>query len=65
LEYNQAHESIKVLEDSKQLAKNNILALMKDAEVLEFNDGKVTWRYAFNATAPVAPGFEAVRAFVL
>ena len=28
-------------------------------------DGKVTWRYAFNATAPVAPGFEAVRAFVL
>lgn len=28
-------------------------------------DGKVTWRYAFNATAPVAPGFEAVRPFVL
>jgi predicted phage-related endonuclease len=46
LDYNQAHESIKVLEDSKQLAKNNILALMKDAEVLEFNDGKVTWRRA-------------------
>lgn len=46
LDYNEAHESIKLLEDSKQLAKNNILALMKDAEVLEFNDGKVTWRRA-------------------
>jgi protein-L-isoaspartate(D-aspartate) O-methyltransferase len=28
-------------------------------------DGKVTWRFAFNATAPVAPGFEAARGFVL
>ena len=44
LDYDQAHQSIKALEESKQLAKNNILALMKDAEVLEFNDGKVTWR---------------------
>jgi protein-L-isoaspartate(D-aspartate) O-methyltransferase len=28
-------------------------------------DGKVTWRYCFNATAPVLPGFEARRGFVL
>jgi protein-L-isoaspartate(D-aspartate) O-methyltransferase len=28
-------------------------------------DGRVTWRYAFNATAPVLPGFAAARAFVL
>jgi protein-L-isoaspartate(D-aspartate) O-methyltransferase len=28
-------------------------------------DGVVTWRYAFNATAPILPGFEARRAFVL
>lgn len=27
--------------------------------------GRVTWRYAFNATAPVIPGFEARRTFVL
>lgn len=28
-------------------------------------DGEVTWRFAFNAAAPVLPGFEAVREFVL
>ena len=28
-------------------------------------DGKVSWRYAFNAGAPVLPGFEASRAFTL
>lgn len=28
-------------------------------------DGVVSWRYAFNATAPVLPGFEMRRAFVL
>ena len=28
-------------------------------------DGAVTWRYAFNATAPVLPGFEARATFVL
>ena len=28
-------------------------------------DGRVTWRFAFNATAPVLPGFAAARAFVL
>ncbi len=28
-------------------------------------DGRVNWRYAFNAGAPVLPGFEARRAFVL
>ena len=29
------------------------------------HDGKVTWRFSFNATAPVVPGFEAAREFVL
>ncbi|WP_413849938.1 protein-L-isoaspartate O-methyltransferase family protein [Albidovulum sp.] len=28
-------------------------------------DGAVTWRFAFNATAPVLPGFAARKAFVL
>ena len=28
-------------------------------------DGEVSWRFAFNAGAPVLPGFEARRAFVL
>lgn len=28
-------------------------------------DGAVTWRFAFNASAPVLPGFEAERAFAL
>ena len=28
-------------------------------------DGRVNWRFAFNASAPVLPGFEARRAFVL
>jgi len=28
-------------------------------------DGTVTWRFAFNATAPVLPGFELRRGFVL
>lgn len=28
-------------------------------------DGQVTWRFAFNAGAPVLPGFEANRAFML
>lgn len=28
-------------------------------------DGGITWRFAFNAGAPVLPGFEARRAFVL
>lgn len=44
LDYQQAHDNIKALEESKQLAKNNILSLMKDAEVLQFEEGKATWR---------------------
>lgn len=28
-------------------------------------EGKISWRFAFNATAPVLPGFAAARAFVL
>ena len=27
--------------------------------------GRVTWRFAFNATAPVLPGFDAKRGFAL
>ncbi len=34
------------------------------AQVGRKHNGKVTWRFAFNATAPVAPGFEAARGFV-
>lgn len=30
-----------------------------------FIDGAVSWRFAFNAGAPILPGFEAERAFVL
>lgn len=44
LNYQKAHDEIKALEESKQLAKNNITRLMKDAEILEFDGGKVTWR---------------------
>lgn len=29
------------------------------------SDGKVTWRFGFNAGAPVLPGFAAIRAFAL
>ena len=28
-------------------------------------DGAITWRFAFNATAPVMPGFEKKTAFAL
>lgn len=28
-------------------------------------EGEITWRMAFNATAPILPGFEATRAFAL
>jgi protein-L-isoaspartate(D-aspartate) O-methyltransferase len=28
-------------------------------------DGEVTWRFAFNASAPVLPGFQAHKGFVL
>jgi protein-L-isoaspartate(D-aspartate) O-methyltransferase len=28
-------------------------------------DGKMTWQFAFNASAPVLPGFEVVKGFVL
>lgn len=46
LDYNNAHETIKQQEELKQLAKNNILNVMGDAEVLDFDGGKVTWRKA-------------------
>lgn len=35
------------------------------ARVGHVNDGQVSWRFAFNATAPVLPGFAAERAFRL
>lgn len=44
LDYQQAHDGIKALEDAKQLSKNNITRMMKDAEIMEFEGGKVTWR---------------------
>ena len=44
LEYQEAHDGIKALEEAKQLAKNNILRVMKDAEVMEFEGGKCTYR---------------------
>jgi protein-L-isoaspartate(D-aspartate) O-methyltransferase len=28
-------------------------------------EGRITWRFAFNATAPVLPGFAAAKAFAL
>ena len=35
------------------------------AKVGHKSEGRVTWRFAFNATAPVLPGFSAARAFAL
>jgi hypothetical protein len=46
LDYNNAHEMIKQHEELKQLAKNNILNIMGDAEVLDFDGGKVIFRKA-------------------
>jgi predicted phage-related endonuclease len=46
LDYNKACEIIKQQEEDKQLAKNNLLVRMKDAEELKFEGGKVTWRRA-------------------
>ena len=44
LDYQDAHDKIKGLEELKQLSKNKITTLMKDAEVMEFEFGRVTWR---------------------
>jgi hypothetical protein len=46
LDYQQAHDNIKALEEAKQLAKNSLLRVMKDAEVMEFEGGKITYRRA-------------------
>ncbi len=35
------------------------------ARILYKNDGDITWRYSFNASAPVLPGFAAKPAFAL
>ncbi len=35
------------------------------AKVGHFIDGKMNWRFAFNATAPLLPGFEKEQAFAL
>lgn len=35
------------------------------AKIGHKSEGRIGWRHAFNATAPVLPGFEAVRGFML
>ena len=44
IEYQLAHDQIKAYEEVKQQAKNRITTLMKDAEVMQFEQGIVTWR---------------------
>jgi hypothetical protein len=44
LDYQDAHDKIKGLEELKQLNKNKITTLMKDAEEMLFEGGKVVWR---------------------
>ena len=44
LDYQDAHDKIKGLEELKQLSKNKITTLMKDAEEMLFDGGKVVWR---------------------
>jgi predicted phage-related endonuclease len=46
LDYQDAHDKIKGLEELKQLNKNKITTLMKDAEEMLFEGGKVVWRRA-------------------
>lgn len=46
LDYTNASEIIKQQEELKQLSKNNITTLLKDAEEIKFEGGKVTWRRA-------------------
>jgi predicted phage-related endonuclease len=46
LDYQDAHDKIKALEELKQLNKNKITTLMKDAEEMLFEGGKVVWRRA-------------------
>jgi predicted phage-related endonuclease len=43
-DYQDAHDKIKGLEELKQLSKNKITTLMKDAEEMVFEGGKVVWR---------------------
>jgi len=44
LDYTEAMDKIKALEEAKQLAKNNLTTKMKHADELKFEGGKVTWR---------------------
>jgi predicted phage-related endonuclease len=44
LDYTAAMDQIKASEEAKQLAKNNLITKMKDAEELVFEGGKVVWR---------------------
>lgn len=47
VDYQTAHDKIKSLEELKQLSKNKITTIMKDAEEMLFEDGsKVVWRRA-------------------
>jgi predicted phage-related endonuclease len=43
-DYQSAHDGIKALEEAKQLAKNNLLVKLKDAEELTFKGGRILWR---------------------
>lgn len=44
VDYTSAMEQIKALEEAKQLAKNNLIVKMKEAEEMVFDGGKVVWR---------------------
>lgn len=43
-DYQNACDQIKLLEEAKQLSKNKVTTLMKDAEEIRFEGGKCTWR---------------------
>ena len=53
------------LKDGGRIAAVFMEGALGVARVGYKSDGKVSWRFAFNAAAPVLPGFAAVRGFVL
>ncbi|MFN3846503.1 MAG: protein-L-isoaspartate O-methyltransferase family protein [Paracoccaceae bacterium] len=56
---------IKQLKDGGRIGAVFMEGALGVARVGYKSDGKVSWRFAFNATAPVLPGFAATRSFVL
>lgn len=44
VDYQNACDQIKLLEEAKQASKNKLTTLMKDTEEIKFDGGKVTWR---------------------